>query len=191
MKNFLAALFVLTLFSCKDKNSTEDNTNFFPVLPYLKSEVAHIDTSLYRIMKIEVKNNVADTSYIKREQFREYAKDFLTIPDISSKKWRDDYTETELFDQELQSVVLNYTPKENDLEITRQEVMITPDQNEGDKVNTIFIDRNLEKDDALIQKRMTWYINKRFEIVTITSKPNTPEKVETLKLVWNDFSAEE
>jgi HD superfamily phosphohydrolase len=182
--------FFIILISCNNKTAEkeEENTEFFPVISFLKSQTAHVDTSLYNIIKIVTANNVSDTVYLKREQFRDNAKEFLTLPDLSGKNLKKKYTETEMYDEELKAVILNYSPKKGEGEIRRQEVLITPNEHTGDEVKSIFIDRLLDSKDSTVQKRMTWNVNKDFQIITIISKPDGSERVETLKVIWNNFS---
>lgn len=188
-KLFYFLLAVILILSCKNKknnNGEAEDGSFFPVLSFIKSQVADVDSSVYRIIKIVHQDSTADTAFLKREEFREAAKDFLSIPDISSQKLKDQYIETKLFDEDLEQVVLNYMPKEPDKEITRQEVMIKPG-NDGDKVKSIFIDRVNSNDDSTVHKILFWQVDKRFRTVTITQAPNKPEKKETIEVVWNDF----
>src|SRR5687768_6680656 len=100
MKRMLLPLLVLILCGCKNdetQDETKDDTEFFPVLSFLKGQVTHIDTSVYSIIQIKKSGNSVDTTYLKREDFRRAAADFLTIPDISSKKLRKKYEVTRLF----------------------------------------------------------------------------------------------
>ncbi len=145
-----------------------------------------MDTSVYRIIKIVKKDSTADTIYLKREEFRDAAKDFLTIPDISSGDLKDKYTETELFVEDLDQVALSYMPKEPDKEITRQEVMIKsgPD---GDKVQSIFINQVINNKSGSTQKILFWEVDKMFRVITLTQLPDTPETKETIEVKWNDF----
>jgi HD superfamily phosphohydrolase len=184
------SFFFIILISCNNKSAEkeEENTEFFPVISFLKSQTAHVDTSLYNIIKIVTANNVSDTVYLKREQFRDNAKEFLTLPDLSGKNLKKKYTETEMYDEELKAVILNYSPNKGEGEIRRQEVLITPNEHTGDEVKSIFIDRLLDSKDSTVQKRMTWNVNKDFQIITIISKPDGSERVETLKVIWNNFS---
>jgi hypothetical protein len=181
---FLIALFLI---SCKNKkNKGEENSSFFPVLSFIKSQVAHVDTSVYRIIKIVNKDSISDTIYLKREEFAEAAKDFLSIPDISSGELKDEYVETKLYDPDLEQVVLNYMPKKPDKEISRQEVMIKPGT-DGDKVQSIFINRIINSKDSTVQKILFWQVDKHFKVATLTQSPNSPEKKETIEVIWNDF----
>ena len=187
------AILVISTFlilSCKNKKTDEEKENqkFFPVLSFIKSQVAHVDTSVFRIIKIVQKDSISDTTYLKREEFRDAAKDFLTIPDIASDEIKNEYTETRLFVQDLKQVALSYMPKEPNKEISRQEVMIKPDT-DGDKVQSIFINRTNESKDGSVQKILFWEVDKQFKIVTLTQSPGQPEKKETVKVIWNNFSS--
>jgi len=101
---------------------------------------------------------------------------------------KDEYTETKLFVPDLEQVALNYMPKKPDKEISRQEVMIKPDAN-GDKVQSIFINRITDSKDGSIQKILFWEVDKQFKIVTLIQSPGKPEKKETVKVIWNNFSS--
>jgi len=175
-------------FSCqsKPKEEASDTEPYFPIKSYIESQIAHVDTSLYTIQRIETQNNQSDTTIIPREDFKEQAKDFLKIPDITRSKWKDDYVETKLFDEALQSAVITYMPKEEDAEVRRQEVIIKPNASEGDQVKTIFIDRNFEDGSSTIQQKLLWEVNKWFRIVTITQKPNQPEQIKTIQVIWRE-----
>jgi hypothetical protein len=188
MNKCLLFLVAISALSCKSKKENENNKSFFPVLSFIKSQVAEVDTSVYPILKIVTVNSSPDTVYIKREEFRQYANDFLTMPDISAKKWNDDYQETKLYDEDLKRVILNYMPKDVNQEIRRQEVMIEPGQQSEDKVRTIIIERVVTNEDSTIQKKMLWQVDKHFQVVTVTTKKNQPEKIEKLKVIWNKFS---
>lgn len=178
---------VLILVSCtSNKDASNPDNSFFPVSSFIKSQVAMVDTTLNSIMKVVTHDGTSDTSYITRQEFRSHASDFLSLPDLSSAKLRDQYTETQMFDQELKSIVLNYTPKEKGNEIQRQEVIIEPNEQKGDKVKTIYVDQLLEGKGSTVQKRMTWGVDQYFQVVTITKGDNAPEQVKIVRLSWNE-----
>ncbi len=188
MNRCLLFLLTMSVLSCRNKNEVGENKSFFPVLSFIKSQVAEIDTSVYAIFKIVTVDSLSDTVYIKREEFRQYANDFLNMPDISTKKWNDDYLETKLYDEDLKMVILNYMPKDVNEEIRRQEVMIEPGQQSEDKVRTIIVDRLVTNNDSTVQINMLWQVDKYFQVVKVISKKNQTEKIEKLKVVWNKFS---
>jgi len=180
------AIFLVSLFSCKQKDKSKDE-KFFPVLSYIQSQVADIDTSLYSIRKIvSVDSITTDTIYIHREQFREAAKDFLSIPDLSSSKYEDRYTEEKQFDETMNRVMLTYIPlKSEKEEIQRQEVLIKPDPY-GDKVTNIIINQVINSKDSSVQKRLLWRIDESFQIITIKQLKGQPETTSTVKVVWSE-----
>ena len=185
---FICLLGVVVFNSCTSKQKSEEEENsFFPVVSFLKSQVAHVDTSFYRIVKVEQENGRSDTSYLKREEFKIYAKEFTSIPDISSDDLKDEYAETKLYDEALERVVLSYTPKENDAEIQRQDITILPDNAES-KVETIYIDQLYEEGDSIVQKKMLWRMDKKFQITTSVSKSGQPERLKTVQVSWSTFA---
>lgn len=188
MKNVVLTCCTILCISIGCKQKDKEEVTFFPVLDFLQGQVADIDSSVYPLMKIVTVNNTSDTSFIKKDEFKTYARQFTTLPDISSEQLKEEYTATEMFDETIGRVVLNYTPKNTAAEIRRQEVQIAPDQ-AGDKVKAIIIDRLTSKGDSTVQQRMFWQVDKRFQIVTIVQKIKQPDKITTTQIIWNDFPA--
>ena len=83
-KHSVSAVLLLTIcFYCSCKQKKNDA---FPAIDFIKAQVANVDTSLYRILKlVSVTDSTYDTTFVKREEFRHLAKDFLETPDISKK----------------------------------------------------------------------------------------------------------
>lgn len=182
----MAALVV----SCKQKQ-TDQKEDFFPVLSFLKSQVAGIDTSLNSIRKyVFVDSLRTDTIYIPREQFRDIARDFLTIPDLSESKYRNRYQEEKIFDETLNSVLLTYTPIQPEKEqIQRQEVLIKPDPS-GDKITNIIITLSVDTRDSSVQKRMLWKVDQGFQVTTTRQMAGQPETILTEKVIWGENEEE-
>lgn len=177
---------ILIGFCCKPKSkSGNDDTEFFPVTSFLKSQVTHVDTSLYRIIRIDRVDSLLDTSYIKRDEFRSLSKDFLETPDIADKSLKKKYTESKTYDESMDRVILTYTPKNDNMEVLREEVIISPNTTEGDQVRSIIIERMTEGKDSSILRRLLWQVNKSFQVVNFIQKPNQPEITRTFEVVWN------
>ncbi|MCU7548528.1 hypothetical protein OCK74_05340 [Chitinophagaceae bacterium LB-8] len=188
---FTSLLCCALLYSCKSKQKEGEEPNeFFPVLSFLKSQVAHIDTSFYQIIKVQNENGHSDTAYIKREEFKTYARDFFSIPDLSSDDLKDEYTETKLYDDAINRVVLSYSPKKVDGGIQRQDITISP-SGDSSKVETIYIDWVDDKGDSVVHKKMFWQMDKSFQIITSISKPEQPERLKTLQVSWRQFAPAE
>lgn len=180
-----SALIIVT--GCKSKDK-EPPKNFISVLSLIEKQVAHIDTSLYSIVKVETRDSLhSDTSYIKREDFRAVAKEFLEIPDLSDPKVAKRYKEENRYDELLNRVIITYTPlKPEKEEIQKQEILVTPNVATGDKVNNIIIERVINTRDGFLEKKMLWQTDKSFLITTTSQKPGEPEIITTTRVTWNE-----
>ena len=177
------------LIGCKQKEEKKTDADYFPATSYINSQIAYVDTSVFPIMKIVQRDTLFDTVFIKREDFKKEAADFLALPDISSEKLRTKYSESKQFDEALQRITFAYSPLDEDQPIQQEVVVVKPDPN-IDKVETIFIDWFQANDDSTVQKKMTWQANKYFRIITLTQKKGQPERKERTEVHWTDPSAE-
>ena len=188
---FIPVLFLATVgatLSCNQKKE-EVNKSFISVVSLIKKQVAHVDTSLYPIMKVVYTDSLhIDTTYIPREQFEDVAKEFLDIPDLSDKKVAKRYKEDPaVHDQMMNRVIITYLPIDPDKEeVKRQELLATPIPGKDAKVNNIIIVREISTRDSFLQKKMLWQMDKSFQIVTTSQKPGKPEIITTTKVTWNE-----
>jgi hypothetical protein len=192
MKKYICFFFLLFFSSvaCKQKNNQtgqNQKESFFPVLSFIRSQIAHVDTSLYPIKKIVFTDSIhSDTIFVPREEFRGLAKDFLETPDLTDEKYKKRYTEEKLFDEQLNRVIISYKPHNPDKEeVQKQEVLIAPGPS-GDKVNSIIIDRQISNRDSSLQKTMLWQVDKSFQITTTAQKPGQPETITIMKITWGE-----
>jgi len=176
-------LFVTCLAACKSKDK-QTREAFFPILSFIKSQVAHIDTSLYQITKLTSIDSTWDTAYIRREDFRKYAGDFLQLPDLSDKKFAGKYDESKFFDASLNRAIITYTPKDKEQEIQREEVMIEPHSETGDKVKNIIVDKLINSKESSITKRMLWNVDESFQVTTIIQQQGREDSTNTIKIQW-------
>lgn len=182
MKKYLTGFILLLFIAC----SSEKKERLFPVLSYIKSQVAHVDTSFYPIMKITWLDSIrTDTQYVKREDFSNLAKDFLEMPDLAEKKYQAQYTEEKFFDQGLNRIVFTCKPKKSETAIIQQqETQIMPDPS-GDKVKSFFIDLVTSNKDSLVEKKMLWKVDESFQVATLIQKPGQPQITQIMKVAWN------
>lgn len=176
-------LFVTCLAACKSKDK-QTKEAFFPILSFIKSQVAHIDTSLYQITKLTSIDSTWDTAYIRREDFRKYAGDFLQLPDLSDKEFAGKYDESKFFDASLNRAIITYTPKDKEQEIQREEVMIEPNSETGDKVKNIIVDKLINSKESSITKRMLWNVDESFQVTTIIQQQGREDSTSTIKIQW-------
>jgi hypothetical protein len=194
LMNRLVFILIIPLLvsSCKSKKKKHaDDAEFFPVLTYLKGQVAKMDSSVATIIKIEQEGtNPPDTAYLKREEFKNFAKEFLQLPDISSEKLRDDYTVTQMYDDLLNAFVFTYTTTEEDEEIKKQDVILEPGEDGNSEIKTIHIDKWAQKGQTTEHKSMLWEANRRFLIITKNQPKGEPEKIKTLEVKWSTAMGE-
>lgn len=188
MKKYWSGIIVvLFIIGCAKKKKD----NFFPVLSYIKSQVAHVDTSFYEIIKVTWDSTHTDTTYLKREQFKDAAKDFLEIPDLTEKKYSPLYTEEKFFDEGLNRVIFTCKPNNpNSAIIQRQETQVLPDPSGSDKVKSFFIDLVSSNQDSAVEKKLLWKVDQSFQVATLIDKPNQPEITHIVKVIWNDKDEE-
>lgn len=190
MKTYFLLLFSLIalLPACRQKKKA-DNKKFISVLSLIKKQVAHVDTSLYSIMKVVYYDSLhSDTMYIPREEFEVAAADFLAIPDLSDQKIASRYKEEPArYDESLNRVIITYTPLNPEREeIKSQELLVTPNAATGDKVNNIIILREISNRDSFLQKKMLWQMDRSFQVITTRQEPGKPEIIITTKVSWNE-----
>lgn len=182
-KLFICFLLAISCISCKNKK-TDNTPPFFPVIDYLRSEVKKMDSLPLTFTKITTTGDISDTSKTTKEEFNKHAKEFVNLPDIASADKRDDYKETQDFDEIMNNVLLIYTPKKPDDFVRNETVMLPPDDEGNTHVKTILITTVKNDKDSTIEKNMTWHMDKRFQIVTKVNKPNQPEKINILVISW-------
>ena len=185
------SLVLLAVFSCKNKTAKKNADPFFPVLPIIRSQVASVDTSLYSIRKITyIDSTHSDTVFYKREQFRDLAADFLSLPDITTREYQDRYTEERQFDESINRAIFRYLPVDPDKEtIKREQLLIQPGPPE-DKITSIIIDYAMSNRDSLVQKNLLWQVDRSFQVTTTKQLKGQAETTTTYKVVWNEENEE-
>ena len=154
----VAFLFSLSLFGCKSKKAKKPEVkaaDFFPVKDYINGQVAKLDTSNYTFQKIETVDGRSDTTPIKNTEVKQYAKDFLELPDISSKDIKDDYEINHLYDEELQAFAFTFTTKE-DHPVRSEHVVVEPMPNPEGKndIKSIYVDMWQPQENTIIRKNL-------------------------------------
>src|SRR5215211_2106002 len=182
-KLLVLVLIIACLFSCKNKK-LDSTKAYFSVVDYLKTEVKKMDTLPLHFTKITTTESTNDTSAISQNEFHKYVNEFLNLPDIASSDKMDDYSEANDFDEVLNNVLLMYTAKGEDEIVRSQTIMMQPDDIGNTHVKTILVTAIQSNKDSVVVKNMTWHIDKRFQIVTKTSKTGQPEKISTTVISW-------
>lgn len=188
MKNILPFIFILFLLTCKNEEKPPEKSGFISVRSLIEDQVAHVDTSLYSIIRVTtLDSNHYDTAYIPRERFRQEAKEFLAIPDLADPKVAARYREEPAqYDEQLNRVIITYKPIDikND-EYKKQELLVTPASATGDKVNNVLISREISNRDSFLRQEMLWIMDRSFQVITTKQKKGSPEQTTVTRVIWN------
>jgi hypothetical protein len=180
---------LLLLWSCGG-GENEKTEAFIPVNSIIKGQINHIDTSLFTIIKVTYVDTLhSDTDYVRREDVRELAKDFLTIPDLSKKK----YTEVNIPGPLEGWSTFTYKPVNPDKEELKQiDLIIDPSLEIQGKsqITTIIIERMFSNRDSSVDKKLLWQMDKSFQVTTIKQLPGQPEVYSSYKVIWKGVSDE-
>lgn len=187
-------LIVLLLTACKSKKEKKpgaENATFFPVPTYIRGELARLDSSIVTVTKVETRNGQTDTVPIRQNEVRNYAKDFLSLPDISSPDLKDDYEVTHLYDDLQQAFVFTYTTLEPH-PVQQQNVTVEPEQNAAGKndIKSVYTTLVQTNGNTAVKKILLWKAGKGFLITTLQQQPNAAEQIHTVQINWNGFDGQ-
>lgn len=140
---------------------------------------------MYAFTRYDKTDLRSDTIYLKREEVRQYAEPFLSLPDIADKKNYEKYTEEKLIDAQTDQLSIISTLKEyENSEVLKQILVIDVADVSSAKVQSIYIDRNITTKDSIIEQKLFWQIDKYFTINNAIIKENQPDKTHFIKVAW-------
>jgi hypothetical protein len=192
MKQYVFLLPVTLLFflSCEQKKKTGEQKTFVSVISLVKAQIAHVDTSLYSIMKIVSTDSLhTDTSYVKREDFAEAAKEFLNLPELSDPDVAEKFREESRYDSLIKKAVIAYYPVNEKEEVQKIELLASiSDVNKdgNNKVTNIIVEKGKTNRNGSVIQKMYWNTDKSFTIITFSQIPGEQEKITTTRVIWND-----
>ena len=153
-------------------------------LSIIKGQLNNLETSIYEVKKFETIDNVTDSSYLKKEDIRKAAAPFLSLPEIADEKYYEKYTEDKVLDAQQNILNITTIAKSDTTEIQKQFIIVDISPTTDNKVQSIYIDRYISKGDSTLEQKLFWEIDKSFLIRSITGKKDQPEKVHSIKVMW-------
>jgi len=149
-----------------------------------------VDTSLYAIVQyVSTDTLPADTSYIPREKFREIAREFLDLPDLSDPAIASRFREENRYDSLIRKVIISYLPLDpKKEEIKKMELLVSAEmlEDSSNKVTNIIVEKAVNNRDGFKGQKMLWKTGKSFLIITSTQQPGEAEKTSTNRVTWNE-----
>ena len=186
MHRLICTLFLaLWILGCKHKKEAEQPAPL-PALAFIRSQVAHVDTSFYPIIKIVRNGSIEDTTYVKREEFAGLASDFLTLSEITDSALRGKYLEESFFDNDLKRVLFTYTTQDENMIIKREEISLIPNLSGGDsKIDRVMFHTLASEGDSTVEKHLSWKMDQYFQVVRKVRRDSLPESTSEMRVVWN------
>jgi len=181
--NYILVILFLFFIACKEKK-TSSKEPAISAISIIKGQLNQLDTSFFQITKFETTDGKTDTTYLKREEVRNVAKDFLSLPDITQNNYAENYTEERLIDETQNNLSITATAKNEKQEIQKQIIIVPLDKFAEGNVQSIYIDRFVQTNDSFLQQKLFWEIDKYFRIGSIIQKGTRPEKTQVLKVIW-------
>ena len=185
MRLFILPTILLGLIACSDPTPGK---KYISIPSLIEQQIKHVDTSLYSIQQLIAQDTLpADTNYVPREDFRQHASAFLSIPDLSDPKQANLFNEEIRYDDLLKRVIISYTPATpGKTEFQRIELFVEPNLATGDQVKTILATRRKGDRDGFEQDEFVWQMDRSCTRIRTTRKPAAAEQTTTYKLSWND-----
>jgi hypothetical protein len=191
MKQLIPLYFLFLVTACGNSEAETAPTDgsdaaYYPVVAYLQEQTARIDSSLYTLIQVNKSSGHTDTIYLERKDFKTLSQPFTNLPNIATGKLRGKYNESRLYDETLDRFIITYTPKPGaeDLEVLRQDIVIVPNTGEGENIESVYIERQLEAGDSTVQMKMSWEVDNGFTIRSIIQKDAAPERLQNLEVLW-------
>jgi hypothetical protein len=163
---------------------TAARKNYFPVLNFLKSEIAYVDSFPLKIMEYRIRNGKTDSNIINTKTFDRLASAFL-IDGLDSSRFEKRFDETSFLDQSNNLLTFTYSTKDTSYGLRRVDVLAVPDRG-VDKVKSIYLESSSGNADSLILNKMFWRTRKSFSIIHIYQPRQGVTGTSQTKVVWDN-----
>jgi hypothetical protein len=177
-----------TTASAADSSSRHDTATvsqpFFPVASYIGGQVHFVDSLQLPVTKSVTVNHKTALTSLSDAEFHKLALQFRQ-PDISDLSIKKYYRESSYEDQSIGSVIINYTCTNAALELQKIDLIIHPDPIAGDKIKTIYMEKQRQAGDTIIRQKLYWRADHNFQIITEKQVHSTTLPVEQVKVVWD------
>lgn len=186
----IAIIFVLACHSNQqrtaDPGTNPSDTikkNYLPVIDYLKSEIAAVDSFPLRIMKYHISNGRTDSGIITTPVFDQLAKEFL-LSELDSSHFENNFEENSFIDRSTNLVSFTYSTKDTGNGLKRVDVLLSPGTG-VDRLNSIYMESISDNKDSLVISKMSWKAGRNFRILHILKPKKGTESTNQTIIVWD------
>lgn len=166
-----------------EKEPENTTTAFFPVTDFILSQLQEIDSLQLPLTLYRSGVEAADTQAISTSTSREIAEPFtstsLNDPEVAAL-----FTESSFADQSTPSVNFTYTTKSSEIALRRVDVVLRPSSTGIDKVTSIYMEKQEQKGDTLIEEKLLWKTDHYYQILRTKTTGGTPQ-LSQIKVVWD------
>jgi hypothetical protein len=170
--------------SVKSIDTAQKEKSYFPVVDFIRSEIRYVDSLPVAIIKYTTQNGITDSTIINVDQFHRLAEEFIPA-ELNKESFEKNFSETSFFDNTTQFASFLYSTDKKDLQVSRVDVLAKPDDVVYNKVNSIYIEKVIEKPDTSIIRKMYWKAGKNFQINTEIRTADQKIVGNQVKVVWN------
>jgi len=196
MKNYwIFLLFTFSIVACKNnKQSTappnseavpneKEPKSYLPIASFINEDIRNVEAFAAGILLKTKKGQKTDSIFIKPEEFKNIAREFLAS-ELDTAIFHNEFTEESIADQTPQSVNFIYTSG-NDKTILRKAIVYTTPSQTNHKVSRIYMEKENKSGDTTIKQKLTWKIKQYFIITEIRQTPQGFNSVITRKATWD------
>jgi len=189
-------LFLAVLFSgCTEKKSQTTQSiktnpksaqTFFPVTEYINGQLSEVESLPVTPLKIVTQNGKSDSTWMKKENIREFAKPFL-YPEIDTANFKELFVQKSFLDQTINAFTFSYDPIDklpDTLQLRRWDVYIDPKKN---TIKRIYLIKEINNNGILQTLQLTWKSNQWCKITYLTEQAGKPPQIKEELMKW-DFN---
>jgi hypothetical protein len=154
-----------------------------PVADFIREDIAKVDSFAGGILNRRNINGKKDSVFIQPVEFHRIANQFF-LPELDSASFIKQFIENSLMDETSQMLNFIYTAKNADHPLQKVIVYIKPSLS-TDKVTRVYMEKNFNSGDTLIQQRFTWKMQEYFYILTIRQPKAGPAVTSMDKVIWD------
>jgi hypothetical protein len=190
----LVFLLLLGIVSCKEGTKTPAATpqdvntdslaSHLPVIEFLQNDIRQVDSFASGILKKTTAPRKKDSAYISPEAFHRLADQFL-LSELDSNFFRKNFKETSLMDESSGLINFIYTATTPETSLRQVIVYIQPSSVEDDKIDRIYMETEMNRNDTIIEKKYNWKMGKYFYVLTMKQPRNGTPVTTMEKVIWD------
>jgi hypothetical protein len=157
--------------------------DFLPVLDFLRTEIAWVDSFPAKLVKYTIENGHKDSSIIDVKTFDSLSQEFLS-PELEKSVFESNFKESSFMDETSQSLSFTYAAQNIGTSIRRVDVLASPSLG-YDRVKSIYIEKQMNNQSGQMLEKMYWKSKSNFQIIRIRENPNQSPLTSQLKVAWD------